>query len=244
MGDLARCEGRLSDAIRLYAECQGKFQSLGAVREMSAIDRGTGYSWLRLGNIPHAQLLFERSLRTEQRQKNRLGILQALLGFAALAAVTGFPEASARLHGFVLDGRDWLPVLPDPSDTADRADYTHCMMQGRALLGESAFIAAATDGHRLTLDEAVTYALSLRPFAPSPSTLDGQVETILSPREREVAALIGQGLSNGEIAETLVLSKRTVENHVASIFSKLGVTNRAQVVRWALQHPPIDSSLD
>jgi non-specific serine/threonine protein kinase len=57
----------------------------------------------------------------------------------------------------------------------------------------------------------------------------------LTVREREVAALIAQGKSNGEIADELVLSKRTVETHIANILSKLGFTNRAQIVRWALE---------
>jgi DNA-binding NarL/FixJ family response regulator len=57
----------------------------------------------------------------------------------------------------------------------------------------------------------------------------------LTAREREVAALIAQGKSNGEIADELVVSKRTVESHIASILSKLGVTNRAQIVRWAIE---------
>jgi hypothetical protein len=49
-------------------------------------------------------------------------------------------------------------------------------------------------------------------------------------------ALIGQGMTNGEISTQLVLSKRTVEKHVANILSKLELTSRAQVVRWAMEH--------
>jgi DNA-binding NarL/FixJ family response regulator len=48
--------------------------------------------------------------------------------------------------------------------------------------------------------------------------------------------LIARGLSNGEIAEQLVLSKRTVEKHMSNILSTLGLTNRAQIVRWAIEH--------
>jgi pimeloyl-ACP methyl ester carboxylesterase/DNA-binding CsgD family transcriptional regulator len=55
----------------------------------------------------------------------------------------------------------------------------------------------------------------------------------LTPREREIVALIGQGLSNREIAEVLFISTRTAERHVANIFDKLGVNTRAQVAVWA-----------
>jgi non-specific serine/threonine protein kinase len=57
----------------------------------------------------------------------------------------------------------------------------------------------------------------------------------LTGREREVAALIAQGKTNREIAQELVLSKRTVEKHAANILSKLGLTSRAQIVRWAIE---------
>jgi ATP/maltotriose-dependent transcriptional regulator MalT len=55
----------------------------------------------------------------------------------------------------------------------------------------------------------------------------------LSRREREVAALISQGLTNREIAEQLVLSERTIESHVSNILSKLGFTVRSQIAVWA-----------
>jgi DNA-binding NarL/FixJ family response regulator len=52
----------------------------------------------------------------------------------------------------------------------------------------------------------------------------------LTPREREVLALVGHGLSNAEIAERLVLSPLTAKTHVARLFMKLGARDRAQLV--------------
>jgi DNA-binding NarL/FixJ family response regulator len=58
----------------------------------------------------------------------------------------------------------------------------------------------------------------------------------LTPREAEVLKLIAAGLSNAEIASTLVVSNATVKTHVNRIFSKTGARDRAQAVRYAYQH--------
>jgi DNA-binding CsgD family transcriptional regulator len=57
----------------------------------------------------------------------------------------------------------------------------------------------------------------------------------LTEREREIAALIAAGRSNAVIAETLVISERTVETHVSHILGKLGFASRSQIAAWATQ---------
>jgi DNA-binding NarL/FixJ family response regulator len=66
----------------------------------------------------------------------------------------------------------------------------------------------------------------------------GQDPAGLSPREREVAQLLGEGLSNRAIAGRLVLGERTVESHVSAILAKLQLSNRAQIAAFmARAHP-------
>jgi len=62
----------------------------------------------------------------------------------------------------------------------------------------------------------------------------------LSQREKEVLALIAEGLANREIAERLVLSLSTVQTHYGHILTKLGLRNRAELVRYAIKHGLID----
>lgn len=74
--------------------------------------------------------------------------------------------------------------------------------------------------------------LGMRPWRERLERLAG-ADDPLSPREREVAGLVADGLSNREIAAALVISERTAQNHVQHILGKLALTNRAQVAAWA-----------
>ena len=56
----------------------------------------------------------------------------------------------------------------------------------------------------------------------------------LTPRERQVLALIAQGASNRAIADALIIAERTAEIHVSNILAKLGVTSRTQAAAYAL----------
>ena len=87
----------------------------------------------------------------------------------------------------------------------------------------------------MSLEQAVAYAMELQ---LNPNIEEPKVDEIdsLTTREFEVASLIGQGKSNLEIAAELILSKRTIETHVSHILSKLGFSNRAQIMRWAIDH--------
>jgi ATP/maltotriose-dependent transcriptional regulator MalT len=79
-------------------------------------------------------------------------------------------------------------------------------------------------------------ALELHRSAPvSPRQMEKEKFGGLTAREREVAALIAQGQSNREIAETLVVSERTVESHVTNILAKLNFPSRASIAVWVVE---------
>jgi DNA-binding NarL/FixJ family response regulator len=62
-----------------------------------------------------------------------------------------------------------------------------------------------------------------------------QAVTALTEREREVLALVAQGLSNQQIADSLVISERTARTHVSNILGKLGVVSRTQAALLAIR---------
>jgi DNA-binding NarL/FixJ family response regulator len=61
------------------------------------------------------------------------------------------------------------------------------------------------------------------------------IET-LTPREIETLRLLGRGLDNAAIARELVVTKRTVQNHISTIYAKLGVTSRTEAMLYAIRH--------
>jgi len=58
----------------------------------------------------------------------------------------------------------------------------------------------------------------------------------LTSREREVAALVADGLTNGQLADRLFISPKTAAVHVSNILAKLGLSTRAEIAAWAVRH--------
>ena len=77
--------------------------------------------------------------------------------------------------------------------------------------------------------------LNLVAHQPYPSMPDQQLLGLLSDREREILQLLGRGLNNAEIAQSLFLSEGTVKNYVSTILSKLNVTDRTQAALFAVR---------
>jgi predicted ATPase/DNA-binding CsgD family transcriptional regulator len=101
----------------------------------------------------------------------------------------------------------------------------------RAQLGDEAFAREFAAGKHLTLDDLRTI-----PHPPEPVSAAQAIsasETSLTAREIEVLLLLAQGLSNPQIAEKLVVSRRTVDAHLRSIYDKLGVKSRDAAIRVA-----------
>jgi DNA-binding NarL/FixJ family response regulator len=69
---------------------------------------------------------------------------------------------------------------------------------------------------------------------------DGPLEDPLTPRELEVVKLIAEGLTSREIAETLVISEKTVDRHRGNVLDKLGMRNRVELTRYAIRRGLIE----
>jgi DNA-binding NarL/FixJ family response regulator len=96
-------------------------------------------------------------------------------------------------------------------------------------------IRAAVAGE-VRLDPAVAAALALSLRTPA-SSADS-----LTPREREVVALVAQGRTNREIGKQLGVAERTARTHVSNILAKLGLASRTQAAMWAVREGLVDAA--
>jgi DNA-binding CsgD family transcriptional regulator len=157
-----------------------------------------------------------------------------LEGFAGLAGAKAQGGRAARLWGAAEALRKTIGA---PLSSEGRLYFERNMVAARAQLGEAAWEAAFAQGMAMKLEEAVEYALSEDEPSMIASRTPEQTSATAHPsaltrREREVAKLVARGLTNRQIAEELVLSERTVENHVRNILKKLKLSSRSEVAAW------------
>src|SRR5262252_6742603 len=124
---------------------------------------------------------------------------------------------------------------------SERGRFERWLAAAQLAVGEEAAAAAWMEGYQMRLDQAIAYALAPREavagmvgIAAHPQVVQTSLQ--LTPRQREVAALVGQGLTNRQIAERLVVTERAAAAHVERILDKLGVGSRVQIAVWASEH--------
>jgi non-specific serine/threonine protein kinase len=219
-------------------------EGLALGREMSSW-RAVSYSLHHLGLVERARGDPARAIKTVQEalvlrrdSGDREGIAFSLEALAGLALTGGEAARAARLLGAAEALRE---AIGAPLPPVVRAEYEADLAALRAALPEEALAAAWDSGRIVPLDRAIAEGLALSPpSAGAAGPRPRPVASPISPREREVAALVARGLMNREIAAELVIAERTVETHVANILGKLGLKSRAQVGAWAARHGLLD----
>ena len=232
LGDVCRCEGNYGEALKWYDASLASFNEAEAKRDAAGVTHNLAYTYWHLGEKEKAESLFRESLASHKALKNAQGIAECLTGFAAILTERGFEaEAVCLLTAVAIHGRDAILQWP-----AERMEYNQTFEQARAKLSSTKFEQAQTEGLNLSLEQAQEFAFYALDQSSAQTNRRRHNPGGLTRRELEVAALIGSGKSNIEIAGELVLSKRTVESHVSHILTKLDFKNRPQIVRWAVEH--------
>lgn len=171
--------------------------------------------YLAYGEIDKATAIYQRCPPPDQLPVPMVGLVAAMHG--AIAAALGDKAAVAE---------DYQRLLP-------YAAQSHYEL-ARALLkkGETAEAKQHARAASLAADQ-----LGMRLLAAQVSALDSALDdNPLTPRQREVARLVAQGLTNRQLASALHISERTAESHVQNIMTTLGFQSRSQIATWSTQH--------
>ena len=179
------------------------------------------------------------ALRADDDVKYLCGRLEGYRGRYAVAgggATTCLGPVELTLGACASALGDWTTALQDlrqASTMCQQAGMPGLRVEADCLLAESLHASGDPNAARAVAGKAVALARTLG-MSPWTRRLEQfAVQDPLSPRERQIAALVTDGLSNREIAACLVISERTAQNHVQHILGKLGFANRAQIAAWA-----------
>jgi two-component system response regulator NreC len=188
-------------------------------------------------------------------------LLDAEPGFEVVAEAGDADTAVRYVRGhkpavLILDlnmpGRASLEAIPDVEEASPETEIVVLTMQNEPAFARRA-LQAGVRGYVLKeaadaeLVQAVRSAAAgdiyLQPAlgARLAAAADAPIPDELSERERDVLRLIALGYTNAEVAEQLYISIRTVESHRAHIQQKLGLSSRAELVRYALERGLVET---
>lgn len=232
-GDLERATVVGDKAVAICREHKHRFM-------LSEVLCNLGWVALLRGNLERATTLYVESLELKREVGLMLPLPEPLDGLACVATARGETERAVRLFGATQAlhelVRNYLTVR---EYAALREPY---LAATRSQLSEEAWETAFAEGRAMGFEETVEYALSDKkrpsPLVPMPEEPSAaQPPVVLTRREREVASLVAQGLTNRQIASELVIGERTVETHVRNLLKKLGLSSRDQVSVRMSAHP-------
>jgi DNA-binding CsgD family transcriptional regulator/tetratricopeptide (TPR) repeat protein len=232
-GDLSRSSSLLEESLRL-------FQEVGEWARIADVIDAQGFLSLSQGNFAAARERLEESLQISLKLDYKWNTAVSLEGLATVMGAQGEPGRAVWLLSAAQALREAIgsPLLP-----ILQALHEFTIASVRTKLGEQAFDAAWAEGRTMTPEQILTaqesLAISTTAIA-EPSSTPHTPKALtppngLTPREMEVLRLLAQGLTSAQIAEQLTLSVLTVNTHVRSIYSKLGVTSRSAATRWAME---------
>jgi non-specific serine/threonine protein kinase len=208
----------------------------------------------------HVAALCAESLALFEELGDRHGIVWVLSNLTVVSQRRGAWEQAARLHGAAEALREAVGSAVLTVSPAEVEAYQTAIATARAHLGEDAFSSATAAGRAMPVEEVAAWTAAAPHGSEREETAPARVEASpsgagrgsgpdrpapsrpvpppgsLTRREREVAALVAQGLTDRQIAETLVIAEGTVGVHLANIFTKLDLHARAQLAVWAAEH--------
>jgi predicted ATPase/DNA-binding CsgD family transcriptional regulator len=209
--------------------------------EATSVASAAGYPWI-LGRVEQArarllagsgdheaaEIQLHQALALHQQAGDVTGQCDSLDELAAACAARDHPDVALRLWAAAQAARAGLGY----SGTGYRAAARETAIAAARHTAGTAAQNHWAEGAGLSVDEAIAYAGRHRGKRGRPAT--GWAS--LTPTELQVVRLVGQHLSNTQIAGQLFMSHATVKTHLVHIFRKLGITSRSQLAAEAIRH--------
>jgi DNA-binding CsgD family transcriptional regulator len=236
-GDLKNDEGQAQHSLRLYRRLE---QRHGTTEALLVVGRVLAAQ----GEYASARTRYEEGLAVARQVGDKLYIASCLEGLAGVAAGQGDFVRAVRLWGAAASLREMIGA---PIPPVERDSYERSVASARSRLKESIFSAVWAEGRALTLEQ-VTDESGLMPLPvtlpmsspvsskPWAAKLPVTYPDGLTAREVEVLRLVARGFTDAQVAEQLVISPRTVNGHLSSIYGKIGATSRTGATRYAIEH--------
>jgi predicted ATPase/DNA-binding CsgD family transcriptional regulator/Flp pilus assembly protein TadD len=239
-GDTETARARMEESLEVL-------QEVGIRDAIGLVLNSQGILSLMQGDYARAQVLLEESVKISREIGYTWLVANGLVTLGAVAAARGEPAWGGRLLGAAQSLWESInAVLPPAGRTMQ--EFTTAAL--RAQLGEDLLQTLWSEGRSMMLEHVLdapsrsfptpSSSSHMQTTAQEPFVLPPEPATVivasLTPRERDVLRLLAQGLTSAQISERLVIGLVTVNSHVRSIYSKLGVTSRAAATRYALEH--------
>jgi DNA-binding CsgD family transcriptional regulator len=226
LGYMSLLEGDYERGAALNEQAAALFRERGFKGGLQWVLDNLGWAALLQGDHDRAETLYEESLTLCKELGDKLVASKSLEGLACVAGIRGEAERAARLSGAAEALLRVVGYQHPPEEVALREPY-FAMARSRL---EAAWQAAWAEGRAMSMEQAIAYAFSEEELtSPASKRQSADEPPSLTRREKEVAALVAQGFTNGQIAKELYISERTVDHHVEKILKKLNLRSREQV---------------
>ena len=234
LGELEHISGNLVDAVAYYEQCLELTRKTGD--KVTMVEALFGLGDIARVQQKHVQActLLKQSLHLAWEIGDRPGLAAALEVFSWYCRQLDLPERAVLFLGTAEMVREGLQMPLPPAWSVNHEQEVAAL---REVLSEAVFNEAWVYGKTMSLKLAMSLVARIsvpeeaKPSQPAPS-----YPANLTAREVDVLRLLATGMTDSRIAETLVVSPRTINTHLRSIYAKLGVSSRSAATRFAVEH--------
>jgi predicted ATPase/DNA-binding NarL/FixJ family response regulator len=232
LGLLARDHGDLRSAAELLRVSLRDFRDLDYPWAVAWSAWGLGTTLSAQGRPEEAGPLLAEALRIYTDVNDSRGVAQCLDALAHVASERAHYESAARLIGAAAALRERVAARQPDTEQARTSAVERVLTRA---LGAQDADTLTQAGRTLPAQQVADLAMAVASGA-APGDQDRPQQVPLTPRERQVAALVASGRTNRQIGRVLGISEKTAEVHLHHVMSKLEARSRAEVAAWAVTH--------